>query len=243
MSTREELIVTALRRRLAAVRDRVSNLASDRFGDAREYVEEIRKSLLALKVDGLTIPPSSPAAWMESSGDCLSSLRAISLGQASELHESAAAVGAETFLQSLAQCKRDPEQRFHLLTARYRCASNFTVPSENDIREHVLTRLMVQDRATLEKQSVSAIDADDLLLKLSLVAVQAQVTSDLRFLDALNYYYELLPADWVPRARHAWLIASFLGLYARALAVQILRNRTIAHSDTREHSARGAATL
>ena len=243
MSTREELIVNALRQRLGEVRDRLGHLAPERFGEASARVAEIKQSILAGSLDELAILPFTSAAWMEGTGDCLSSLRALALGQTSELRRSSDPVAAATFMPLLRACKRAPEQRFQLLTERYLCASNFTVPSENDIREHVLTRLMVQDRAMLEKQSVNAIDADDLLLKLSLIAVQAQVTSDLRFLDALNYYYELLPADWVPRARHAWLMASFLGLHARALAVQILRNRTIAHSDTREHPARSAVDL
>ena len=104
-------------------------------------------------------------------------------------------------------------------------------------------RLMAHDRARVEGRSIASVDADDLLLKLNLVAVHSRETDDLRFLDALNYYYELLPTNWVPRARHVSLVVSFLGLYARALQVRILRNQTIAHCDTREHPARSAVDL
>ena len=60
-----------------------------------------------------------------------------------------------------------------------------------------------------------AVNSDDLLLRLNLCALYASRASDLRFLDALNYYYELLPAGWQPRGRNPWLLASYLALYAR----------------------------
>jgi len=44
----------------------------------------------------------------------------------------------------------------------------------------------------------------------------------LRFLDALNYYYELLPTKWYVRADlQAALFASYFALYARSLAAWI----------------------
>lgn len=126
----------------------------------------------------------------------------------------------DSFFQDLDMKRRNPASRFQLLTERYACPLNFTLPAETEIREHVLTRLMVQDRTSVELGSVRSVDTDDLLLKLNLLAVHAQRASDLRFLDALNYYYELLPADWIPHARHGWLLASYLALYAQALAVR-----------------------
>jgi hypothetical protein len=75
---------------------------------------------------------------------------------------------------------------------------------------------MTADRTRLEKDSSRAVDAD-LLLKLNLISVHASTTSDLRFLDALNYYYELLPATLYPESQHPWLLVSWFALYARAL--------------------------
>jgi len=63
----------------------------------------------------------------------------------------------------------------------------------------------------------TALDVDDLLLKLNLIAINASVSPDLRYLDALNYYYELLPAGWYPESPQNWLRVSFLTFYARAL--------------------------
>ncbi len=243
MSTREELIISALGLRLDAARERLLKLEPERFADFSGYVAQLRQSLAASAL-GLTMAQPPEIVWIESGNDCLSSIRALSLGEDLKLTTAAnLPAPAEDFLSSLEKCKRDSERRLRLLTERYSCVLNFNAPSENDIREHVLMRLMAPDRATVEQQSVTALDADDLLLKLNLIAIQAPVTPDLRFIDALNYYYELLPADWVPRARHAWLIASFLGLYARALAVLTSRNQTIAHRHTREQPARSAADL
>lgn len=244
MSTREDLIVSAMKQRLAAVQDRIARLPAAAFSDADTFIKQLKNATLELSLEKPSGPDFEITTWLKTRDDCLSNLRALSLGETLEVYESSGpGLPAETFLQALEECRRDSEQRFLLVCERFSCAPNFALPTESAIREHVLMRLMVQDRATIERQSVAALDADDLLLKLNLIAVEAQLTSDLRFLDALNYYYELLPADWVPRARHAWLVASFLGLYARALAVQILRNQTIAHSHTREHTPRGAANL
>ena len=59
---------------------------------------------------------------------------------------------------------------------------------------------------------------------LSLVAISAAGTTDLRFLDALNYYYELLPSIGLPGAQHHWLLVSYLTLYAMALAAELHKN-------------------
>jgi hypothetical protein len=81
---------------------------------------------------------------------------------------------------------------------------------------------MANDRARIEKNSVSAVASADLLLRLNLIAVHAARTPDLRFLDALNYYYELLPDGWQPKdAQHYRLLISYFALYARALAAWI----------------------
>jgi hypothetical protein len=123
------------------------------------------------------------------------------------------------FLRSLKAAGVDSEQRFKLLTGRYSYPLNFTAPSEQAIREHVLERLMVQDRRRLEGRSPSAVEVDDCLLKLNLVAIFASCTTDLRFLDALNYYYEVSPSNWRAQARNQWLLVTYLAFYARALVV------------------------
>lgn len=75
---------------------------------------------------------------------------------------------------------------------------------------------MVQDRARIERQPVPVAD-DEVLSKLTLIAVEASTTRDLRFIDALNYYYELLH-EFTTQAEDArYLFASFLDFYARAL--------------------------
>jgi len=82
-----------------------------------------------------------------------------------------------------------------------------------------------------------AVNSNDLLLKLNLTAIQALIappivaaqidnaslTIDLRFLDALNYYHELIPANWRPHAQHHWLLVSYLALYTRALTAWLRR--------------------
>ena len=82
--------------------------------------------------------------------------------------------------------------------------------------EDVLARLMVQDRARLERQPVPTVD-DDLLDKLHVIAIASSRTQDLRFIDALNYYYELLSNITTPDFEHNWLFVSFLEEYALAL--------------------------
>ena len=55
------------------------------------------------------------------------------------------------------------------------------------------------------------------------IIVHASFTTDLRFLDALNYYYELLPSNWHPMSKHNWLLASYWSFFARALTVHVNR--------------------
>jgi hypothetical protein len=239
MSAREIAILDALQRRLSDVRDRIAGLAPEAFGDAADYLKRLQQSFSSddRPVDG---PAQEPAA--SDGKDCVAALCAISL-TSERLDSTIQPAGAVQFLEALKQCRNDPVERFRLLAERFSWPPIFSHSTEAEIREHVLMRLMVHDRARIEERSIAGVDADDLLLKLNLVAVHARESADLRFLDALNYYYELLPTDWVPRARHVSLVVSFLGLYARALQVRILRNQTIAHCDTREHSARSAADL
>ena len=239
MSAREDAILDALKRRLSDVRDRIAGLRPEAFGDAADYLKRLRQSLSS---ENLSEDDFSLARAASDGADCVAALCAISLTSA-PIDSTIQPVDAAQFLERLKQCRNDSEKRFCLLAERFSWPPNFSRSTEAEIREHVLMRLMVHDRARIEEQSIAGVDADDLLLKLNLLAVHSLSSDDLRFLDALNYYYELLPTDWVPRARHVSLVVSFLALYARALHVRILRNQTIAHCDTREHSARSAADL
>ena len=122
----------------------------------------------------------------------------------------------DDFLNQLKVRTGAPEAAFDPLAERYAWPLNFSFPAEDDIREYVLMRLMTADRARIENNSAGAVNTDDLLLKLNLISVHAATATDLRFLDALNYYYELLPVTG-PESQHGWLLISWFALYARAL--------------------------
>jgi hypothetical protein len=229
---REDLIANALADRFRDLcQARVGRLKPENFNDAAQFVSQVREQLRNASFKNLAPSPSisvTPNGWLNSDLNCLDSLQALAVGRSLRCTE-AAPPSVESFIQELNAHKRNPGRRFELLTERYSLPMNFALANENRIREHVLERLMVQDRAQIEMRSVNRISGDDLLLKLNLI-------------DALNYYYELLSAEWVPSARHSWLLASYFGLYARALAVWILK-QSIAHSHTLEHAASGANDL
>lgn len=217
---RDQLIANALKQRLDELcGERLRVMMPEGFGADAGFVSELREQWRLERPNLHKSGRQTAGTWMNSNTDCLSALQALSLGQVFRLEKFPHPL-VDPFVQELDICRRDPSRRFQLLTERYACPLNFALPAEAKIREHVLTRLMVQDRASIEQRSVTSVDSDDLLLKLNLLAVHAQRASDLRFLDALNYYYELLPADWIPHARHKWLLTSYLGLYAGALAVR-----------------------
>lgn len=220
---RRELISKALKKRLGELcSEGVAQLRRAQADEAEAaFVSRLREQFESAAFTNLTGTLSglnAPESWMEANGDCLSCLRQLSLGQALQLRSAAPHPPATPFLQLLNAARREPERRFQLLAERYACPLNFALPAEAEIREHVMERLMVQDRAQIERSSIEAVKADDLLLRLNFVALQASLTSDLRFLDAVNYYYELLPQMWQPQAQHGWLLFSYFGLYARALA-------------------------
>src|SRR5690242_9703006 len=158
----------------------------------------------------------APESWFESSGDSLAAIRALAADENIQCIEGAPAYEPD-FFDALHSVIRAPQRRFDLLTSRYLHPLNIAAPSEHRIREHLLERVMVADRARIEQHSVQLLNADDLLLKLNLIAIYASLTTDLRYLDALNYYYELLPSAWRPESPHRWLRVSFLSFYLRAL--------------------------
>jgi hypothetical protein len=148
-------------------------------------------------------------------------LFSIALGEQMQIG-SAGHPPVEPFMELLADATSRSKQRVKLLTERYSYPLNFTLPEEDLVREYLLTQVMSRERSLIEKGSVDAINGDELMVMLNLVAVYATRAPDLRFLDALNYYYELLPTSWFLRAQlQGVLLASYFALYARALAAWI----------------------
>ena len=220
-----ELISQALNerfRQLCGVR--LFHLLPETFGEAASFATQVREQLSTASPADINIRASGINifdGWAMSETDCLSSLCALSLGEPLELQRGTPPP-LDEFIKLLNEARADPPRRFQLLAERYSCPLNFTLTTEDETREHVLARLMTHDRSRIEKNSIDAIESSDLLLRLNLIAVHAARVPDLRFLDALNYYYELLPDGWQPKAsRHYRLLISYFALYARALAAWI----------------------
>jgi len=112
--------------------------------------------------------------------------------------------------------KLSRDERLKTLCDRYRCPLNIGAASESGVAEELLRQLMVPDRAKLE--AGEEFDADFVLLKLNLVGIRAMITRDLRFLDALNYFYEL-PQRSLARIRTSpRFLAFWLCIYAQLLS-------------------------
>jgi hypothetical protein len=223
---REQFISVALQQRLTEVlAHRSRALFPNRF-DGSLFVSQVRDQLLEAANQGnisVRYPPewSEHNVWMESDLDCLASLRYLSLGRSLQLREGPRASLVAEFVEVLEANRRDGQQCFQLLSERYKCPLNIALASEKDVVEYLLKRLMVQDRLLVEKHSLRVPENGYLLLKLNLLAIAAALVDDLRYLDALNYYYEKLPASWSPQGPDGWLLASYLGLYARALTTHL----------------------
>jgi hypothetical protein len=158
--------------------------------------------------------------WTTSDMGFRRSLISLSLGHQPELQPCEQPPVAP-FMELLSAFRADPVRRVLLLADRYSSPLSFTLAEEMEVREYVLMRLMTHDRAALEKGKSAQVNGADLLLKLNLVALMAARTTDLRFLDALNYYYELPRRMWPPRACDDTLMGSYHALYAQALAAWI----------------------
>ena len=213
----KELISTAVARRLNEVRERVNRFDPETFGDAGFFLTSVKELLLdhPNRASSLT-PFSPPAEWVAADTDCLTSLRVLSLHGPKTMPRAPHPPPGE-FLNHLKARTAAREPVFSLLAERYAWPPNFSFLPEDDIREYLLMRLMTADRSQIETNSLGAVNTEDLLLKLNLIGVHASTGTDLRFLDALNYYYELLPVSWHPESPHAWLLISWFALYARAL--------------------------
>jgi hypothetical protein len=111
--------------------------------------------------------------------------------------------------------KLSAKARPETLCIRYRCPLNIGADSESEIAEELLRQLMVADRLKLEGRAEC--EVDDVLLKLNLTAVCARMNRDLRFLDALNYFYELPRRSLTHLRRNPHLLAAWLCIYAQLL--------------------------
>ncbi len=182
------------------------------------FVSHIREQLLT-ELDGQQFRTwMAPKAWFEPVSDSLATIRALAADEQVKCEETAQPEES-CFFDDLQASIREPQRRFELLTTRYLHPLNIAASSEHRIREHLLERLMVADRSRIEQHSQHLLNDDDILLKLNLIAIFSSFTDDLRYLDALNYYYELLPSAWRSESPQNWLRVSFLSFYGRALAV------------------------
>jgi hypothetical protein len=212
-----ELISQACARRLNQIRERVMALDSGRFGEGGFFVTSIREVLRDTPEANSRLQSfSAPSQWSASGTDCLTALRVLALHGANA-NSAEPYPAPQRFLDQLRSKVVARETLFDLLGDRYVWPLNFSFAAEEPIREFLLMRLMVADRTRIENASAAAVDTDELMLKLNLLALHSCTTNDLRFLDALNYYYELLPATLFPESQNAWLMVSWLALYARAL--------------------------
>ena len=217
MSTRQQIIVNALRQRYGEVCNTASQLAPNAFGEMTDFVLHLRNHLITAPEGQQFRKWTAPETWFESRCDSLTAIRALAVDKQVECIE-APSPDELVFFNDLQASIREPQRRFELLTTRYLHPLNVAASSEQRVREHLLERLMVADRSRIEQHSLHLLNADDLLLRLNLIAIYASFTTDLRYLDALNYYYELLPSAWYPESPHNWLRVSFLNFYVRALA-------------------------
>jgi len=181
-----------------------------------EFVARVQKQLFSALEEQQFSKWITPETWFGSRIDSLSAIRALAADDGVECIE-AAAPDEPSFFDDLKASIREPQQRFELLTARYLHPLNVAAPSEHRVREHLLERLMVADRSRIEQHSLHLLNTDDLLLRLNLIAIYASFTTDLRYLDALNYYYELMSPSSYLASPHNWLRVSFLSFYVRAL--------------------------
>jgi hypothetical protein len=213
----KEPISTAVARRLNEVRERVNQFDPETFGDAGFFLTSVKELLLdhPNRASSLT-PFSPPAEWVAADTDCLTSLRVLSL-HGTKTMPRAPHPPADDFLNQLKVKSVAREPLFSLLAERYAWPLNFSFNADEEVREYLLMRLMTADRARIENNSLGAVNTEDLLLKLNLISIHAATATGLRFLDALNYYYELLPVMVFPESQHAWLLISWFALYARAL--------------------------
>jgi hypothetical protein len=156
--------------------------------------------------------PVATIKWINCDASFLDCLRAIALVGKVEYRPLNA---TPPCLSPLHLNKLSNNERLKTLCDRYRCPLNIGTASEVDVGEELLRQLMVPDRAKLD--AGEEFDVDIILLKLNLVGIRAMITRDLRFLDALNYFYEL-PQRSLTRMRTSPRFLAFCScIYAQLL--------------------------
>ncbi len=219
MNDRRQLLSQVMRDRFREVCDlRISSLNPDEFGEHSSLVSQVKQQFIDAPIEAFQGQQLKPAGkWQKSEPAGLRVLRALAVG---ELVVTSAVEPPPVyqFIKDLKSARNDESQSLELLMMRYSCPLNFICAPEDDVRELVLEGLMVRDRRRIEDDSIASADTDYLWYRLNLFAVYSQTSCDLRFLDALNYYFELIPADWRSRSPGHGLFVSYLALYARALA-------------------------
>ncbi len=213
---RNALIKRALLQRHREVCGKIQELPIGVSLDVEPFLSQVRQITSDRAAGDLQC--IAPLKWYKSTEgcDCFVSLRKVVLREELPMIECSAPAGSD-FVRKLRASANNSSERVRLLMSRYVNPINFSAPSEIDVREYVLGRLMVQDRARIERESFESVADTDVILRLALVAIHCCTNADWRFLDALNYYFELLPSSTHSSTQNSWLFASFLALYARAL--------------------------
>lgn len=209
---REDLLSLALLLRRGELRDSWRDLLP---ADCLQSLGPLAWDVAAFLSEGE--PPAKPAlpgkfAWLECDADFLDSLQAVALGQKMECRPAA----PPGYLAAAEIRELPAKERFALLCARYRCPWNIGAPSEYEVAEEILRRLMVSDRAKIEKGA--EFDVDGVLLGLSLLGIRALVARDLRSFDALNYFYELPRRSLIRMRENPRLLAFWLCIYKQVLS-------------------------
>jgi hypothetical protein len=151
--------------------------------------------------------------WMNCNASFIDCLGAIALGR--DIGHRSSNTGP-VGLSLVSFNKLASNQRSEILCDRYRCPLNIGLHAESDIAEELLRQLMVPDRAKLE--AGAEFDVDMVMLKVNLVGVRAMITRDLRYLDALNYFYELPRRSLTRMRANPRFLASWLCIYAQLLS-------------------------
>jgi|SRR6266446_1329 hypothetical protein len=156
---------------------------------------------------------AATVTWMNCDATFLDCVRTIALAGMVEYQPSDT---PPPRLLPLDLSKLSSNERFEALCARYRCPLNMGVASESDVAEELLRQLMVQDRAKLEAGAEFGVDL--ILLKLNLIGIRALITRDLRFLDAVNYFYELPQRSLRRMHANPRFLSFWLCIYAQLLS-------------------------
>ncbi len=119
-----------------------------------------------------------------------------------------------------AMASANGEELMQGLLHRYACVLNFSQVTEEPIREWVLEKLMSPYRIRLHRGSLSSVEETLVCLMLNLVGVASLFDSDLRLIDALNYYYETLFPNAGLLSSNQEMTASFLGIYTQSLLLK-----------------------